>query len=167
MKFHFFLQCLKKNRIKDLPNILFLKKNILKVKCLCQKMIDSGRYKNYKKKQIPESEDNPEEVDDEEYVSIQLSSIENLFAQQVDLFVQTDYHPSIVQLEGYEFYPWHMAVTKFYPNGSLQHMLKEIKENSEDHPEWNGLISAVTHLHCIHDEKNDNFSIRYLCSELS
>ena len=28
-----------------------------------------------------------------------------------------------------------------------------------------GLISAVTHIHCIQDEKNDDFSIRYLCPE--
>ena len=81
------------------------------------------------KKPIPESEDGPEEVDDEEYVSIQLSSVGNLFEQQIDLFVQTGYHPSIVQFEGYEFYPQHIAVTKFYPNGSLQHMLKENRES--------------------------------------
>lgn len=61
---------------------------------------------------------------------------------------------------------------KYYPNGSLQHILKEKKTNNEIHPEWNGtmksicaygLVAAVTH--CTHDEENDDFSIRYLCPE--
>lgn len=109
-----------------------------------------------------------EPEDHDKYARIQLSPIGSLFGKQVDIFVHTDYHPAIVQFEGYEFYPQHMAVTKYYSKGSLQHMLKAKPK------EWNGtmksicvfgLVAAVAHIHNIHDEDNDDFSIRYLCPE--
>lgn len=113
-------------------------------------------------------------VDDKsDYVRIQLSPKGSLFGNQVDLFVRTPIHSSIVQFEGYEFYPNHKAVTKYYPNGSLQHILKDISEGKE-HDEWNdtmkskcifGLVSAVTHIHNTFDEENPDFSIRYICPE--
>lgn len=128
-----------------------------------------------KKKPIKNDDDEaPEEIDDDDYAFIQLSTDQKIFGKQVDLFVYTNIHPAIVQFEGYAFYPHHMAVTKFYPNGSLQHMLKEVKADKKSHPEWNGtmksicvygLVAAVNHIHNTHDEEKDDFSIRYLCPE--
>lgn len=111
-----------------------------------------------------------DEEDDEDYVRIELSPIGRKFGRQVDLFVHTGFHPSIVQFEGYEIYPNHRAVTKYYSNGSLEHLLKSKKKPAQ----WNGtmksicvfgLISAVTHIHNVNDERVEDFTIRYLCPE--
>lgn len=108
--------------------------------------------------------------DDNDYVRIELSSTGQYFGNQIDILAHTDYHPAIVQFEGFGYYPEHFAITRYYPNGSLQHMLKKKKKPSH----WTGtmksitvfgLVSAVAHIHNLHDDGNDDFSIRYLCPE--
>lgn len=114
-----------------------------------------------------------EEEDTNDYVRIQLASSGTLFGKEVDLYVNTPPHPSIVQFKGFEYYPQHLAITSYYPNGSLQHLLKEIREG-KNHPEWDGtmkskcifgLVAAVTHVHSVYDKTEENFAIRYLCPE--
>ena len=122
---------------------------------------------------VQRSKKKGKEEDTSDYVRFQLSPIGRLFGEQVDYFVQTGIHPSIAQFEGFELYPQHLAITKYYPNGSLQHLLKEIGEGKQ-HQEWNGtmkskcaygLVAAVKYIHNIFDKKKENFSIHYLCPE--
>lgn len=112
-------------------------------------------------------------VTDDKFVRIELSNQANeahVFAQQIDLFVQTEIHPAIVQFEGFEFLPRHRAITKYYPHRSLQHIL----QNQARYPQWNGtmkskcvfgIVAAMTHLHNIYDDTIPDFAIRYLHPE--
>lgn len=118
-------------------------------------------------KKVRKTDDEPEDPDN--YVRIQLNSTDgHIFGKQIDLFVHTEIHPAIVQFEGFEYYPHHFAITKHYPNGSLQHTLKEkpaFWDGTMKSKCVYGLVAAVTHIHNTYDETEEDFSIRYLCPE--
>lgn len=113
------------------------------------------------------------EHDETDYARIKLSPDNQLFGRQVDSFIQIGHHPSIAEFKGYQFYPEHLAYIKYYPNGSLQHLLNEIN-NGQEKSFWNatnkskcvlGIVAAVAHIHNKMKSIDANFSIHYLCTE--
>ncbi|KAK8870967.1 hypothetical protein M9Y10_008880 [Tritrichomonas musculus] len=134
-----------------------------------------GQVEIVQKKHVYQSTDDPSEIpeddvlDPELYIRFPLSLDQRSFISEVELFVHTECHPAIVHFEGFIFLPKRLAVTEFYPNGSLQKMFNEISEGI-DHPEWDGtmkskcvfgIASALTHLHNLFP----GYSMKYLCPE--
>ena len=117
--------------------------------------VDDGRQYALKKINHGEDDQKREEI------------LHKLINREISIMARFS-HPAIVQFEGFEYYPHHFAITKHYPNGSLQHTLKEkpaFWDGTMKSKCVYGLVAAVTHIHNTYDETEEDFSIRYLCPE--